>query len=170
MLIYLIANFDILTLNQRFNSKKSLKINQKFSFSSRRQYFAFLRPARQNCTRAEDCGGVDRATGYQVVGSVCAITLLVFEQWSKWFRKSGAFFACLGFFYDLMLKSQNKLINRKIDCPKNSISRFWGPRTKSTHGRGTIRRFSARRATRWWVACGSYWFSFSSNDRNGFGN
>jgi hypothetical protein len=77
---YLIANFDILTLNQRFIAKKSLKINQKFSFSTRRQYFAFLRPARQNYTRAGDRRRVERATGYQVVGSLWAITMLVFEQ------------------------------------------------------------------------------------------
>jgi hypothetical protein len=79
LLQYLIANFDILTLNQRFNAKKSLKINQKFSFSSRRQYFAFLRPAHQNYTKAEDFSARARATGYPVVGSLWAITVLVFE-------------------------------------------------------------------------------------------
>jgi hypothetical protein len=98
-LLYLIANFDILTLNQRFNAKKSLKINQKFSFSTRRQYFAFLTAFCKKYGSTEEHSPLARATGYQVVCSLWAIMMLVFELRSENFRESGAFFGCLGLIY-----------------------------------------------------------------------
>ena len=92
----LLENFDNLTLNQRFNAKKSLKINQKFSFSTRRQYFAFLTACRTRCTGAGDCRGVAPATGYKMTWRKWVVTMLPRELRRKWFREMGHFFGCLG--------------------------------------------------------------------------
>ena len=92
----LLENFDILTLNQRFNAKKSLKINQKFSFLTRRQYFAFLTAFPVRCTGA---AGGDRATGYKMTWRKWVQSFVVFELRREWFLESGAFFGCLGLIY-----------------------------------------------------------------------
>jgi len=99
ILLYLIANFDILSLNQRFNAKKSLKINQKFSFSTRRQYFAFLTAFPVRCTRA----GVRRAilleTGYKMTWRKRIVMVLLRELRRENFWEMGHFFGFLGLNY-----------------------------------------------------------------------
>ena len=90
----LLENFDILTLNQRFNAKKLLKNNQKFSFSTRRQYFAFLTAFPVRCTGAGGCLAVFNFTGYKMTWSFGGITMLPREvRWEN-FLELRSFFGC----------------------------------------------------------------------------
>ena len=92
----LLENFDILTLNQRFNAKKSLKINQKFSFSTRRQYFAFLTACRTRCTGAGGRTAFLLETGYKMTWRKWVVIMLPRELRRENFWEMGHFFGCLG--------------------------------------------------------------------------